>query len=140
VYLVDTDVLSVMSPASKAPAAERERIGRSFVAVGYVSVISLGEIQLGASLLAHKGATRRASDLAAWLDRLLARFAERIVGIDIPTARLAGELEAVARASGHDPGAEDTYIAACAQRHDLTVVTYNLRHFTAFGVPCRSPD
>ncbi len=139
-YLVDTDVLSIMSPASKATADERDRIGRSVIATGFVSVVSLGEIELGASLLAHRGASRKAADLSAWLDALMARFADRIVPIDPGTARMAGRLEAFARSGGHDPGTQDAYIAACAKQNGLIVVTRNLRHFTAFGIPCRSPD
>lgn len=139
-YLVDTDVLSIMSPASKASAEERGRIGRSFITVGYVSVISLGEIQLALSLLVHRGASRKAAELTAWLDGLTTRFAERIVSVDASTARLAGQLEAFARSAGHDPGTQDAYIAACAKQNGLVVVTRNLRHFTSFGIPCRSPD
>ena len=70
----------------------------------------------------------------AWLERTLAGFADRLLGIDVPTARRWGRLSANL---GHNDA--DLLIAATALAHGLTVVTRNLRHFQPIGVPVLNP-
>ena len=68
--------------------------------------------------------------LALWLDRLLAWYGERILPVDVATARRWGRLSATL---GQDSA--DLLIAATALEHGLTVVTRNVRHFEPTGVP-----
>jgi toxin FitB len=49
-------------------------------------------------------------------------------------------LEALAITAGHAPGAADAMIAGTARRHDLTVITKNLKHFQTFGIPVLTPE
>ena len=71
-----------------------------------------------------------ARDLAAWLDRVLAWYEERILPVDTATARRWGQLSAEI---GNDSA--DLLIAATALENGLTVATRNVRHFEPTGVP-----
>jgi hypothetical protein len=44
-----------------------------------------------------------------------------------------------ARGQGHAPGFSDIIIAATAQRHGLTILSRNIRHFTPLNVPVLDP-
>ncbi|MFO8237047.1 MAG: PIN domain-containing protein [Prochlorococcaceae cyanobacterium] len=72
--------------------------------------------------------------MAGWLDQLLRLYDDRLLPVDVGVARRWGQLSAEL---GHD-GA-DLLIAATALERGLTVVTRNLRHFTATGVETLDP-
>jgi predicted nucleic acid-binding protein len=72
--------------------------------------------------------------LAAWLDRVLTLYGERVVPFDLPTARRWGALSA---ALGND-GA-DLMIAATALENGLTVLTRNVSDFEPTGVAVPDP-
>jgi predicted nucleic acid-binding protein len=131
-HLIDTVVLSELRKpqrdAGLASWVERQRTTDLFV-----SVITIGEIERGI-------ARQRASDpdfvasLAAWLDRVLALYGERILPFDLPVARRWGQLSA---ALGNDSA--DLMIAATALEHGLTVVTRNVSDFEPTGVATLNP-
>ena len=99
----------------------------------YISVVTVAEIERGIAQQVARN-PNFARDLAAWLERALAGFADRLLGVDVPTARRWGRLSA---RLGHN-GA-DLLIAATALEHGLTVVTRNVRHFEPSGVPVLNP-
>ena len=99
----------------------------------YLSVVSIGEVERGiVRRQRHDPAFARV--LAAWLDSVLVLYGERILAVDLSTARRWGRLSG---ALGHE-GA-DLLIAATALEHGLTVVTRNARHFEPTGVPVLNP-
>ena len=102
----------------------------------YLSVLTLGEIARGVGLLA---AGRKKKFVASWLTGLETKYADRILGIDIETARLWGELTARAQKSGIMIPGIDGLLAATALRHGLHVMTRNTRHFEASGVIVLNP-
>ena len=65
---------------------------------------------------------------------MLAWYSDRILSLDIATARRWGQLSA---SLGHDSA--DLLIAATALEHGLTVVTRNVRHFERTGAPILNP-
>src|SRR3981081_529720 len=75
-----------------------------------------------------------AGALAAWLDRMLTLYGERVVPVDLPTARRWGALSA---ALGND-GA-DLMIAATALENGLIVVTRNVSDFEPARVAVLDP-
>ena len=77
-----------------------------------------------------------AGTLAAWLDSVLALYGERILPVDVSTARRWGRL--CAALGGHE--GVDLLIAATALERGLTVVTRNVRHFKPTGVPVVNPS
>ena len=96
-------------------------------------MVSIGGIERG---IAHQRSMNPAfaTELAAWLDRLLRLHRERRLAVDLAVARRWGQLSA---ALGHDSA--DLLIAATALEHGLTVVTRNLRHFVPTGVATLNP-
>jgi predicted nucleic acid-binding protein len=96
----------------------------------FLSVLSVGELVKGIALLAP-GTKKKA--LASWLVALEAQFEERILGLDVETARIWGELTARAQKAGVVIPGADGLLAATALRHGLHVMTRNTRHFEASG-------
>ena len=99
----------------------------------YLSVVTVGEIERGIARQKPRDPSF-AERLAVWLDRVLTWYGDRILPIDIPTARLWGGLLGLL---GHESA--DLLIAATALRHRLTVVTGNVRHFEPTGVDILDP-
>ncbi|AVT78083.1 VapC toxin protein [Rhodopseudomonas palustris] len=131
-FLIDTVTLSELRKRRRDPNVvawfERQRTADLFI-----SVISIGEIERG---IARQRATDQhfAAALAAWLDRVLTVYGERIVPFDLRAARRWGALSAAL----HNDSA-DLMIAATALEHGLTVVTRNVSDFAPTGVAVVNP-
>ena len=63
----------------------------------FFSVVTAAEIEDGIAKLRREGATRKSTDLAAWLESLLHLYGNRILVFDTPTARIAGAMADRAR-------------------------------------------
>ncbi|WP_165223263.1 type II toxin-antitoxin system VapC family toxin [Aquisphaera insulae] len=96
----------------------------------YLSAITVGEVIKGFALLAP-GKQKKA--LWSWLDSLESQFAERILGIDLETGRVWGELTARAQKKGLIIPAPHGLLAATALRHGLHIMTRNTKHFQVSG-------
>lgn len=133
-WLFDTDALSAFAPHRARPNPvvvgwfERHKNGL------YMSVVSVAEIQGGISKLRRDGATQRAREMQTWADDLLDTYRERVLDLDLETARALGDLLDHARASGRDPGFADLALAATAKAHGLVLMTRNQRHFRDLGI------
>jgi len=131
-YLIDTVVLSELRKerrdANLVAWFERQRTSDLFV-----SVVTIGEIERG---VARQRATNPdfAVALAAWLDRVLTLYGERLLPFELQAARRWGGLSA---ALGNDSA--DLQIAATALEHGLAVVTRNVSDFEPTGVPVLNP-
>ena len=126
-YLIDTDVLSALRRRRRNPDVVRW-IESQRMADLYISVVTVGEIERGiAQQQRHNPDFAR--DLTVWLDRILDWYGDRILPVDVATARRWGQLSAIL---GHDN--TDLLIAATALEHGLTVATRNVRHFEPTGV------
>jgi predicted nucleic acid-binding protein len=131
-FLIDTVTLSELRRRQRDPMVvtwfERQRTTELFL-----SVVSIGEIERG---IARQRATDPgfADALAAWLDRVLVLYGERVVPFDLRTARRWGALSA---ALGNDSA--DLMIAATALEHGLTIVTRNISDFAPTGVAVIDP-
>jgi hypothetical protein len=138
VYLVDTNVISAVSPNRPAPAALVEWMEAQSASL-FLSVVTIAEVEDGIAKLRREKATRRSKDLAQWLDAVLHLYGDRVLVFDTPTALLAGELSDQSRGRGHAPGFADIIIAATARQHSLTILSRNIRHFEPLGVPVLDP-
>lgn len=138
-YLIDTNVLSAGAPTRPVPAREVTAWMDRNSAGLFLSVVTVAEIEDGIAKCSREGASRKAGRLAEWLEVLLHLYANRILPIDLDTARLVGALTDQARGQGHDPGWADLAIAASARRHGVTLLTRNLRHFHPLGVTALDP-
>jgi predicted nucleic acid-binding protein len=133
--LLDTCTLSELRKPSPNPAvvAAVQAIPDAQL---YVSVLSLGEIAKGIGLLA---AGKKRDGHAAWLAALENQFSDRILGLDVETAKLWGELTARAQKKGVVIPATDGLLAATALRHGLHVMTRNESDFKASGARIVNP-
>ena len=98
------------------------------------------ELEKGISLLEHKRAAAKAAELRRWFIGLAAGFADKILPLDPDAAALAGQLEAKAIHSGHNPGMADAAIAGIAKARGLIIVTGNAKHFHPFEIAVVTPD
>jgi toxin FitB len=131
-FLIDTVTLSELRRRERDAKVvkwfERQRATDLFL-----SVISIGEIE---RVIARQRAVDPAFAvaLAAWLDRILTLYGERVVPFDLQSARRWGALSA---ALGNDSA--DLMIAATALEHGLTVVTRNVSDFVPSGAMVIDP-
>ena len=102
----------------------------------FVSVISIGEIVKGISLLVDG---KRKKELQSWVQALERYYADRILTIDLETTRIWGEMTAKAQNSGKIIPVSDGLIASTARRHGLHVMTRNTADFTPTGAMLINP-
>ena len=117
-YLLDTNVLS----ETRKKAADLGVIAfltKADPTSLHISVLTLGELRKGVVQKQPTDASG-AQSIAAWVGGLEFGFADRILDVDAPIARLWGELSAQ-----RPRPVVDTLLAATAIVHDLTFVTRN---------------
>jgi predicted nucleic acid-binding protein len=139
-FLLDTNTISLFYRANANPNFRRWFEEQEALSAICLSAVTVHEIEKGIRLLEHKGAMAKAAGIRIWLSGLIAGYGQSILSIDSEVARVSGELEAIAIARGHTPGAADAMIAGTAKHHGLTVITNNLKHFQPFGVAVLTPD
>jgi predicted nucleic acid-binding protein len=132
-FLVDTDVLSLLRRPKRSPRISRWMAAQRTTDL-YVSVVSVAEIERGITRQRRRDPAF-ASLLARWLDTVLSLYGNRILPVDAPTARRWGRLSGDL---GHE--GTDLLIAATAIEHGLTVVTRNVRHFEPTGAQVLDPS
>lgn len=131
-FLLDTMVIS--EEAKRRPdGSVTSWLRRTEANLLFVSVVSIGEIERGIAKQRRRD-LQFARRLDGWLSRTERRFADRLLPIDLSVAKVWGELWD--RLGFNSP---DLMIAATARRHDLVVVTRNVRHFENTGVEVRNP-
>jgi predicted nucleic acid-binding protein len=82
----------------------------------------------------------RTRQLELWLSQeLTARSEGRILTVDVETATRWGGIVARAQTLGRATEPMDAFIAATAERHDLTLVTRNVKDFDFLGIPVINP-
>lgn len=131
-YLLDTNVISETRKI-RANSGVMAFLSTADGQGLFLSVLTLGELRKGVE------AKRRtnpaiAEQLGAWVDGLETTFADRLLPIDVATARCWGELSA-----GRSLPVIDTLIAATAIGHGLTLVTRNTRDVASTGVMIVDP-
>lgn len=134
-YLLDTNVISEESkphPDARVAAwfAQWE-VSRAFL-----SVMTLAEVEQGVLRL---GQTKRAAQLSQFLNYVESEFQGRILTVDRPVARTWAQITAEAFRRGQPLGYTDSWLAATALTHHLTVVTRNVADFQAAGVNILNP-
>jgi hypothetical protein len=138
-YVVDTDVLSRTSPSTaQSIPGLREWLARNSEQL-HLSVVSLMEISYGIAWLRHRKAQRKAALLQGWLDDVVAFHKGRIIASGDDIAIRAGQLLAMACASGTEVSAEDALIAATTDLGAMTVIIANARHFAPMRVRYADP-
>lgn len=132
IYLVDANVLC--EPTKPEPDPKVVAWLRANEADLAVDPVILGEIRFGILLLPRGKRRRR---LEAWFDEGVARM--QCLPWDASLGLRWAELLAQLRTAGRAMPVKDSFIAATALAHGLTVATRNRRDFAAAKVPVVDP-
>ena len=132
-WLLDTDVLS--QPAKRHGdrkviawlQREQDRCYTSAVVIA----------QLAYWVRTKQG--RQREQLQAWLTRLVDAMQGRVHGFNVSVADVWADQEHQLAKAGHRMPVEDSYSAATARRHGLTIVTGNDRDFRRPGLKVLNP-
>jgi predicted nucleic acid-binding protein len=138
-YLVDTNVISAAAPSRPVATSDLVVWMDDHSASLYLSAVTVAEIEDGIAKARREKATRKAGNLAAWLETVLHLYGDRVLPFDVRAARIAGALSDLARSRGAAPGFADIMIAATARSHELIILTRNGRHFDPLGVQTINP-
>lgn len=128
-YLADTDAISEFKK-KKPNQVVLDWFAAQDEETLYVSVITIGEIEKGIAKIADPVGR---SNYTAYLERLILRFDERVLPIDVKIARRWGRLYGDLQLKGRVLPFWDSLIAATALEHDLTIITRNGRDYADTG-------
>ena len=135
--LLDTNVISEYSRVKPPNERVRKWVDARDEKSLFLSVLALGEIRKGASLLAPGN---KRNQLEAWLETdLPLRFENRLLPINAAIAELWGAMAAEAQLKGIALAVIDGLVAATAKHHELAVVTRNVKDFTGWGALVINP-
>ena len=135
-FLLDTNVPSELTRDRADPNVENW-LEQSDDDELFLSAISVGELFKGLTLLPK---SRRRAELERWLDsELRPWFAGRVLPVTEAIAKRWGILIGEQQLKGSPVNGIDALIGATAIEHDLFLVTRNVKHFTAMGIPMINP-
>ncbi|HEX7760899.1 MAG TPA: type II toxin-antitoxin system VapC family toxin [Caulobacteraceae bacterium] len=134
-FLLDTNVVSEPAQAVSNPRVIAW-IARQNPESLYISAITVAEVEQGIAAMQPSHRRRR---LEAWRDEMLESMEDRIVQVDTVIGQTWGRLRARLAASGASIEPLDGFLAATAEAAGLTLVTRNVKHFTAWGGPLLNP-
>jgi len=132
-WLVDTDVLSERTktrPNSRVLDWLRDNAGNI-----YTSSHVIGEIAAGIERLQG----RRKAALQEWLQRLIKGLDGRILNFNDTVAMVWAQQEAEYDRLGCTMPMPDSFIAATARRHNLTIMTRNVADYERPGLRVLNP-
>ncbi|MDR2672400.1 MAG: type II toxin-antitoxin system VapC family toxin [Coriobacteriales bacterium] len=134
-YLLNTNIVSELrKPPARRPVLINTWAQELSEQQAYLSVITIVEIERGLLLLERKDAAQ-AQPLRRWFERdILEGYAERILPLSLKAARRAAALQVL-----NPRPLVDTFIAATALEHNLTLVTRNVKDFHDTGVRVTNP-
>ena len=136
-YLLDTNIVSMLDPRRHEHAPElTEWLDRNGASL-FLSVMTITEMDAGVLKLRREGKAERANEIAGLVTAILTDFADRVLPLDIETARHVARLGAATYQQ--TVALPDLIIAATAVRHSLIILTRNLGDFGRLGVPARDP-
>ena len=119
-YCFDTDVVSTMLKPHP-PLSLVRRVAGIPPGEQCTTSITVGELLYGAARLDRERLVEKV--------RTIIDYAQQVLPFDRAAAEIYGALRAQLEAKGRRLAEPDLRIAAIALRHDLTLVTGNVRHF-----------
>jgi toxin FitB len=132
-WLLDSDVLS--QPAKKAGNARVIAWIETHQHQCYTSSIVIA--QLAFWVRTKRGKQRVA--LQKWLTELVEAMHGRILGFNVSVAHVWADQQHQLQTAGKPMPVEDSYIAAIARRHSLTIATGNVKDFQRPGIKIFNP-
>jgi len=133
VYVLDSDVLTIISGSRRSPnvTAWYDSIDETQI---YLSVIAIQEKSKSAVTAAKKGDAPTAALVERTLASLKSEFADRILALDVVAAEDWGRMLGV-----QNKHVNDTAVAAIAKRHNFMVATRNVRDYVGRGAIVINP-
>lgn len=138
-YLLDTCILSKGRKTDSDSHKLKQWIDQHPETSYFTSIVCIGEIQAGISKLKQEEHKKRMIFENWLLSDLIPRFQDRILGIDIHTCLLWGQLRGEAQRKGRTLPVIDALIAASALQHQLILVTENTKDFSNINLPLFNP-
>lgn len=132
-WLLDADVLS--QPAKKLGDARVIAWLGDVQDECYTSSVVIAQL----ALWVRTKEGRQRTTLQSWLTRLTDALHGRVLGFNVPVAHVWAEQEFQLQATGQRMPVEDSYIAATARRHNLTIATGNEKDFRRPGLKVFNP-
>ena len=136
-FLLDTNIPSEMlrpRPDANVAAWVKRHANETL----FVSVVTMGELRRGATLLTEQSPRR--TELERMIrEHVPSWFQDRILPVTRMIAERWGVLDGERQLAGRPMNIADGMIAATALEHDLTVVTRNVKDFAGLGVTVFSP-
>jgi predicted nucleic acid-binding protein len=132
-WLLDTDVLSQPAKRKGDPRViewlwqEKDRCYTSAVVIA----------QLAFWVRSKEG--RQRAELQTWLSRLVEAMQGRVYGFNVGVAHAWADQQHLLEKSGQLMPVEDSYIAATARKHGLSIVTGNEKDFRRPGLKVFNP-
>lgn len=135
-FLLDTNVVSEWTKPRPDPGVVKW-LSEADEDATYISVITLAELRNGIERLPPSFRRQR---LDIWLtEEIPIRFETRILPIEASVAHVWGRMTAQRAAAGHPISVMDGFVAAIAARHDLALVSRNIRDFEGLGLRLIDP-
>ncbi len=132
-WLLDADVLS--QPAKRSRNVKVIAWLEREAARTYTSAVVIA--QLACWVRSKEG--RQRVLLQSWLRELIDSLEGRILSFNVSTAHVWADQKFLFEEAGQRMPAEDSFIAATARRHGLTIVTGNDRDFRRPGLQVFNP-
>ena len=132
-WLLDADILS--QPAKRHGDARVIAWLEQEKPRCYTSAVVIAQL----ALWVRTKEGRQRQFLQAWLTQLIAALHGRILSFNASVAHVWAEQERELLEAGQRMPVEDSYIAATARRHNLTIVTGNDKHFRRPGLKVFNP-
>jgi len=135
-YLIDTCVISEFTKKSPSQKVIHFLNGMNDIDVA-ISVITIGEVKNGIECLTDG---RKRNRLERWFnEELLFRFKDRTLSIDAETMIIWGEMVAKLKNSGIILPVMDSLLAAQCKRHNLCIITRNVKDFEKTEISVMNP-
>jgi toxin FitB len=138
-FLLDTNVVSELAPGKRlASPGLLDWLARQEDNL-FLSVVTVTEIRSGVLKLGRVSPGPRHRAIAAWAEELEVDFVDRLLPMTRQVAAQAAVVSDRNVAGGSQPGWPDIVIEATAAVHGMALLTRNLRHFLAAGIPVLDP-
>ncbi len=116
--ILDTNVVSYLMKGGPFAEAYSPHVEGRFLAIAFITV---GELYFGAEK--RKWSVKKRKELETTLRNFV------VIPYDHEIARCYGRLVAEQQRKGNSIATNDAWIAACAVRHGVPLVTHNAKHF-----------
>jgi predicted nucleic acid-binding protein len=135
-YLIDTCCISELVKKKPNSNVVKWFVDQDELSM-FLSVITFGELRKGIEKLPD---SKKKKELNRWVkEDLNQRFKNRVLNITIREVNKWGEILAATEKDGRPLSAIDSFIAATALVHDLSVVTRNTQDMEGSGVEVINP-